>query len=420
MPTDSLELKVTVEKPRAWARRLTITVPADRVQRQREEVGRRLAQRIRIPGFRKGKVPQHVVERSYGPAIDQEAVERVVKDAFREAVERENLHPITQGEIENIDYRAGEPLTFDVHFEVRPEIELERLGGFEVKRERAEIGDADVERVVDRLRAEHAVWKPVEGESPAERDMVDVEVTPLREGGERGETRRYQLVLGEGQALPEIEEAIRSLQPGGEGEFVVHPPEGATDEHGQPIGEHKVQIRLLAAHRPELPEADDEFARSVGDFEGLEALRSAIRSDLEREADAEADQQLNRQLIDLILEANPFEVPDSMIDRYLEGLLRPREGADPERVAEMRAAARPAAERALKRMLVIDRVAELEGLHATPAEVDARVEEIAQRTGRPAAEVRAQLAKGGRLEAIAEEITETKVFDYLKSLSTIA
>lgn len=411
MAQDSLDLKIAIEEPRTWARRLIITVPAERVQRERGEVARRLAKRLKLPGFRKGRVPAQVLERKYGPAIENETVERVVGNAYREALRAEGLEPITQGSVEEVDYQPGSDLTFRVAFEIRPQIQLERLGGFQLVRQRPEVRDEDVDRVIARLREEHAAWRPVEDAAPEDGDAVEVELTEL--GKPEPKPERYRLVLGRGQAVPEVEALIRGLKPGEEAEGVV--PVAGED----PAREETVRVRLLAVRRPELPAIDDEWARSLGDFEDLAALRARIKEDLQRDADAAAERELRRELIDRIVEANPFEVPDAMVEQYLDGILQPREGVDAQRLAEAREAARPAAEQAIRRMLVLERVAKLEGLEATPAEVDARVEEIASRVGRPAAEVRRQLGRNGRLDALADEITEEKVFDYLKGLSTV-
>jgi len=411
MAQETSNLKIAIEEPRTWARRLTITVPAERVERERGEVTRRLAQRLKLPGFRKGKIPAHVLERRYGPAIDSETVERVVGNAYREALRAEGLEPITQGSVEEVEYKPGSDLTFRVAFEIKPQIQLERLGGFQLVRERPEVRDEDVDRMIERLRAEHAVWRPIEDAAPENGDAVEVELTELDRPEPKPE--RYRLVLGQGQAVPEVEALIRGLKPGEEAEGVVPVTSDGTTR------DETVRVRLLAVRRPELPAVDDEWARSLGDFEDLATLRARIKEDLQRDADAAAERELRRQLIDRIVEANPFEVPDAMVEQYLDSILQPREGADAQRIAEVREAARPAAEQAIRRTLVLDRVAKMEGLEATPAEVDARVEEIASRVGRPVEEVRRQLSRSGRLNALADEITEEKVFEYLKSLSTV-
>ena len=161
MATDS-NLQVSVAEASAWGRRLTITIPAERIDAEKRSATKRLAGRARLPGFRKGKVPASIMEKRFGPAIENEAVEKAIGAAYKEAIEREGLRPITQGAIEQFDYKAGEDLTVNVQLEVRPEIELERVGGFAVRRPAAETSDEQLEQVLERLREEHASWAPLE------------------------------------------------------------------------------------------------------------------------------------------------------------------------------------------------------------------------------------------------------------------
>jgi len=411
------DLKITVEKPAAWARRLTITVPAEAVQRERETTTRRLAGRIRLPGFRQGKVPRTVVEKRFGQAIEQEAIERLINDAYREAIRRENLQPITQGAIDHIHYHAGEDLTFHVDLEVKPEITLDQIGGFTIKRETEPVTDEAIDRVLERIREQNAEWSPIADETPLIGDMTVVEITPL-DGEAAGTTRRYQLFLGEGQARPEIEELVRLLKPGEEREFEIDLPENADDPASE-VRKHHLRIRLVEAQRPRLPEVDDAFAQKVGAFDNVEMLRAAIREDLEKEASVAADRAVRQRLLDRIIEANPFEVPGSMVDRYLDQMLRIGESGENEQVRQLREAARPAAEQALRRMLVVEEIAEKEGLKPTAEDVNARLEELAKRNNREPSEIRAQLKKDNRLGELEDQLTEEKVFEYLLSLSTI-
>jgi trigger factor len=411
------ELKITIEKPATWSRRMTITIPAERLEQEKQSTARKLAQKIRLPGFRKGKVPAQVLEKRFGPAIEQETIERVVGEAYREALQRENLQPITQPSIDNLDYQAGSDLTFRVDFDVKPEIELNRLGGFQVRRQVQMVTDEAVDRVLQRIRDQHAVWQPVPAESPVVGDMAVVEITPI-EDGQPANARRYQIFLGEGQVRPEIEERIRTLTPGETQEFRVDLPENA-DDPNSPFKEHHIRVHLAEVQRPQYPALDDEFAKGLGQFDTMAALREQVRGDLEREAEAQSYEQARRELLDQVLQANPIEVPGSMVDRYLDQVVRPRKNEDTSRISELKQAARPAAEQAIRRMLVIQRIAELEGLEPDSAEVDAQYEELAQRHGRSQRDVRAQLKKEGREHEVEEQLTEDKVFRYLESLSNI-
>jgi trigger factor len=411
------DLQVEIHNHGSWGRHLTITVPADRLEAERHSAAKRLAQKVRLPGFRKGKVPAQVLEKKFGGAVEQEMLEKVMGAAYREIIQREGLQPISQAAIENVDYQPGQDLKFDVHFEVRPEIELNRLGGFTVRRPPVDVGDDAVDRVIQRLREEHAQWQPLEaGEALVMGDMAVVEITAL-DGASANQPRRYQVQLGQEQVRPEIEEAIRTLAPGEQGEFTVDLPEGEDETSLKP---HLIRVNLVEAKRPQYPELTDEFAQGLGAFESVAALRERVREDLQKEAESEAERAVRHDLISQIVDANPFDVPDSMVNQYLDQMIRPRKGEDPARMEEFKQAAYPGAQQALRRMLVIDRVADLESLRATPNEVDQRVEDIAGRVGKSVDELRAQFQKSGRLGELEEQITEEKVFEYLKSLSTMA
>lgn len=420
MATEAPELKISMEKPAAWQRRLTITVPAEMIAAEKKQAVQRLSKRARLPGFRAGKVPAAVMEKRFGAAIEQEAIEKVIGDAYKQALETENLQPITQGSIDNIDYQPGTDLTFNVELEVRPEIELERVGGFTVLREQPTVSDEQVDEVLQRLRDENATWTSKSDDTPVSGDMATVEITPLDDATslEPTKPRQYQVVIGQGQAVPAVEDAIRTMKAGETAEFDVDLPENGEDPNS-PTRPHRMRIHMVEVKEPQLPELDDEFAKSLGEFEDLATLKSRIREDMEKETSREAERGVRMQLVQQIIEANPFEVPSSMVGSYLERLMPAREGADAERMNEARQQMWPAAEQALKRSLVVERVAEMEALHATPAELDAKIDEFAERVGRPRGEVLGQLRKSGRLDEMEQEITEEKVFQYLKSLSDI-
>ena len=432
MPAETSDLSIAVQEPSAWSRRLAITVPADRVQRLRGEVTQQLARTARLPGFRKGKLPTTLIERQFGASIDQETVDRTIQNAYKEALESEGLSPITQGKVDKIEYRRGEPLSFEVELEVRPEIELARTSGFTLQRPALDVTDEDVESVLARLRDERADWKPLpEGQKPALENRVTVEIIAHAEdenGKADEEPRTYRFVLGEGQAIPSVEEAIQTLATGEEGDFDVRFPDDFPDEErrGQ---EQKLHIKITEASFKVLPELDDEFAKQIGEFDDLAALRTRIMDDLQADSTQRADAEVRRQLTEQIIEANPFELPNSMVERYLDEITGHSHDGDhqhhhtPEEEAEIaqaRAGLRPQAEWSIKQILIIDSIAEAEGLRATQDDIDQRVEELAGRHERTPTEVWLQLEKAGQLEVLEREITEQKVFQHLLSQNTVA
>jgi trigger factor len=413
MTIEASRLRIDLQERERWRRTLNVTVPAELVREEREQVASKLAKRIKLPGFRSGKIPASVVEKRFGPALHQEMLNRVIEQAYREALRVESLNPISEGEVEKVQYEPEQDLSFTISFDVRPVIELGRLGGFQVQRPRVTAGEEDLARVLERLRRQGGAWRPVDSGQPQRGDRVGVTVARLDEGVE-SQQRSYDLVLGEGDALAEVEEAIASLEPGMTGEFDIPIRDDAAGDQTQSL-----RITLRDRRVLDLPDLDDAFARSLGDFEDVAALQARVRDDLEREAAQQAEAGLRARLLDQVVDANPFEVPRSMVDRYVDSVIGETKGVDPERLAALKEQLRPEAEAAVRRALVLERVADQQGLRPTEAELDQRIEELASRSSSSPAEVYARLQKSGRLEAMEREITEQKVFDFLKEKSRI-
>lgn len=420
MTIDASRLRVSIEEQERWRRVMSVTVPASIVQEEEQRAAKQLASRAHLKGFRKGRVPAKLVENRFGGTLRREALDKLIGAAYREALTAERLRPISEGEIEDIEYQPAQDLTFAIAFDVEPVIELTRLGGFAVERTLRPVTDDQVTAVLERVREQNGVWRPEESGSPADRDLVSVRILRIGDDGEPldgAEWRDYDFVLGQGDAIPDIEAAIKGLETGGTGDFDATFPDDFPDE-GRRGTVERVRIELGGRRVLDLPALDDDLARQVGDFESLDDLKAKIRSDMEREAQEAAESGVRSRLLDLLIEANPFEVPRSMVDRYATAVIGDQ-GIPEDRQAEVLDRIRPEAERAVKRILVVDRVAEKEGLSATDDEIDARVEEIAGSNQSTAAKVYAELQKAGRLEAIERNLTETKVFGFLKEHSKI-
>src|ERR671920_952919 len=289
--------QITVEKTAedSASKSLRVTVPVDRVREAEARALKYYAQRARLPGFRPGKAPDTVVRKRFGDAIRQTILEEVIRESWETAKSNESLKPITDPSIRNLKFEDGSPIEFELHVEVRPELKLERIGGFRIERRVPPVTDEAVAEQLARIQEHKATWIPIEGTKPAPGNMVRVEVAPI-ENGVAGPAQPHDLVLGENQAIPELEEQIMSLLPGESTEAEVKFPEDHPDEsrRGQ---SRKVRITLHEVKRQELPPLDDALAREAGDFESLDALRAAVRQDLEREAAREADSEVRRSLI---------------------------------------------------------------------------------------------------------------------------
>ncbi len=417
MSIDAANLEVSLEEGERWRRTLRITVPSDLVEAERQIALKKLSSRLKLPGFRAGKVPRSVVEKRFGPALEQELLDRVVGEAYREVLRERALRPISEGEVHGVDYEPQADLSFQVSFDVAPQVELARVGGFKVQRPTSAVGEEEVEKVLERVREQEGTWVPTEEGHPEEGDMVSVRIQQVEEEG--AEPRPYEFTLGKGEAIPDVENAIRTLEVGASEEFAVSFPDDASEEGAGEGPEQRLRIFLDARKQLELPELDDTFARSAGDFESLDELRARIREDLKAEAERESEAKLRGALLEQVLAANPFEIPESMIDQYVRSTLGNPEDLSEERLQEAKEQLRPRAVQGVKRFLVVDRLAELHDLKATEDEVDERVEEIAGRSDSSPSDVYGRLQRSGQLDHLEREITERKVFEFLKEQSTI-
>jgi trigger factor len=410
--------QITVEKTAedSASKSLRVTVPVDRVREAELKAVKYYAQRARLPGFRPGKAPEAVVRKRFGDAIRQTVLEEVLRESWETAKSTEGLKPIADPSIQNLKFEADSPISFDLLVPVRPELKLERTTGFRLERRVAPVTDEAVSEQLARIQEQKASWIPVADAKPSPGQMVRVEVAPI-ENGTPGPAQPYDLVLGQNQAIPDLEERIMTLQPGESAEAEVKFPEDHPDEsrRGQT---RQVKVTLHEVKRQELPSLDDAFAREVGDFEGLDALRTAVRTDLERESAREADAQVRQSLLGQIVEANRVEAPESLVHRLMHGYAEMYR-VPPEQLPQFEQQFHTVAEAQVQRDLVLDAVTEAQALRATEAELDERIARMAEARGVSASEVYGQLQKANRLQELERSITEEKVFDYLLSQSTV-
>lgn len=411
-----MDIQITPMQSEGVQRHLQVSVPVDVVRAAEEKAAKRYATQVRLPGFRPGKAPTAVVRKRFGDAIRQAALESLVEDAYKTVVEREQLDLAGQPHIHDLKFEDGEPLTFTIHAEVRPKLELERVSGFTVTRPSEEVTDEMVTEQLDALREQRAAWSPTE-DRPMPGDMVTVLLATGEEGEELPEGKEYHLVLGTGQAIEPVEEVIMETEPGKTVERPVKWPDDFPDETQRGTTK-RVRVDLRDVKRKTLPALDDDLAREVGDFDSLDALRTAVRTDLEANLKREAESQLRQQLVDQIIDANAFDVPTSWVDRLALAYADAYQVPETERerfVQEFR----PMAERQVRRDLVIDAIAEGEKLTASEAEIDDRVAEMATSRDMEAGQLYASLQKAGRLPELERSITEEKVFKHLLEQNTV-
>ena len=411
-----MDIQVLSRKSDGVERRLQISVSATRVADARERAARRVAQQVRLPGFRPGKAPAAVVRKKFASEIRQEALETLMREAYAAVIETEKLEPVTEPHAHDVKYTEGEPLTFELHCEVKPVIELPRLGGFRVKRPVPAVTRDMVNAQLAHLREQRATWAPVD-ERPREGDMVVVQLAVADASGAIPEGKEYRLVLGAGQAIAAIEELVRGVAPGGTAEQLVQWPSDFPDE-AQRGASKTVRVTLSEVKRKALPALDDAFARELGDFDSLETLTKTVREDLETAAAREADAAVRGALMDEIISANAFDVPPSWVRSVTGAYAEAYRVPETER-EKFAGEFRTTAERQVRRDLILEAIAGREKLAATEADVDEKVAEMARKRSADPGQVYAALQKAGRLREIERGITEDRVFAWLLAKSTV-
>jgi trigger factor len=411
-----MEIQITATKSEGVERRLQVSVPPARVAEARNKAAGRVAKQVRIPGFRPGKAPTAMIRKQYAQAIDQEAVEALLREAFETVLSKEKLELVTQPHAHDVKFGEDDGLSFELHCEVRPEIKLEKLSGFRVMRPKDAITDEQVQEQLDQMRDQRAAWQPAEGK-PLEGDLVTVMLATADEDGTMPEGKDYRLVMGAGQAIAPIEELVMTLAQGETKEQMVKWPEDFPDEAQR--GKSKmVHATLTEVKRKSLPALDDAFAREMGDFESLAAFTAVVKKDLSESAVREADSAARTQLLDEIVTANPFDIPPSwvkqMVQAYAEAYKIPQE-----EFLKFADEIRGMAEKQVRRDLILDTIAEREKLAATEGDVDDKVAELAGARGIEPGQLYASLQKAGRLRELERSITEERVFTWLLGQSTV-
>ena len=416
MTVDTSDIQITPTADEPGTKTLKVEVPVERVKAAEQRAANEYAKRVKLRGFRKGKAPLAVVRKQYREAIREQVLRDLIGESWKAAVEQESLKPIADPGVRELKYEDDTPISFDLLVDVMPELTLDRVGNFKLTRTETPVTDEAVEQQIEEVRLQRASWVPVEGTQPADGHLVSFTMATLEEG-EDEEEKQYQLLLGSGQAIPDLEQLITTLQPGESTESSVRYPDDFPDEakRGQP---RQVRVTLTDVKQRDLPELNDDLARELGDFDSVEALRRAVHEDLEANAKREADADVRRQLIEQIIEANDVQAPDSLVRRALSAYAQSYQVPD-DQLERFTSEFRPIAERQVLRDLIIDHVAKDADLAATEADVDERIEELARRRDTEPAKLYASLQKSKQLPEIERGLTEERVFTHLIEQSEV-
>ncbi|RFA30477.1 trigger factor [Alkalilimnicola ehrlichii] len=314
-------MQVSVETTQGLQRRMTVQVPSERVDKEVESRLRSLSGRVRLDGFRPGKVPLKVVKKRYGEQVRGEVLGELIQSTYGEAVTQQSLRPAGAPEIDPKQIDAGQDIEYVATFEVMPEVEVKGLETIEVERPQVEVGEEDVDRIVENLRKQRANFVEVERAAQAEdRVVIDFkgEIDGKEFAGNEGSDVPVQ--IGSGQMPKEFEEGLEGLKAGDKKDIDYSFPENFPDKDiAEKTATFHVEVKKV--EEPQLPAVDDAFAEQFGITDGgVEKLRENIRESLERERDQAVQAKVKPQVLDGLAEANEVELPQVLVDGEISHL----------------------------------------------------------------------------------------------------
>lgn len=399
---------------------LEITIPVEEVDRETARVVEDIRKRVRLPGFRPGKVPLDLIRKRYSEDIRQQVVENLVPRFFRQRAEKEDLQVVGNPSVTDVHFHRGEPLRFKAEFEVSPSIELGEYRGLTVVYEDPVVTGDDVARRIEELRIQKAEYRNLDPRPAADGDFAVVALESL--AGVEGEPVKQDEIMlhvGDESTLPAFSENLRGMTPGEEKEFDVSYPE---DYAGERLAGRTVRFRakLTAIRERELPELDDAFAQDLGDYQNVEELREAVRKAIFREREFLAQQLAKSQLVDKLVESHQFPVPEAFVDRQIENTVAQAladRGVDPRKIKldweKLKESQKDRAVRDVKASLLLDRIADREAIYTTNEEIDRELQRLARQEREPVAAMRMRFEKDGTLRRMALRIRTEKTMNFL-------
>ena len=402
-------------------RSLEIEIPLDEVERARERVTNSIKERVRLPGFRPGKAPVSMIQSRFESEIRKEVLDLLLPEAFQNRIKKEELKVVGQPDVSELHFVAGQPIRFKAEFEVAPEIELGAYRGLPVKYEEPTVTDEEIDKRLESMRESKAEY-PNQDPRPIENgDYVLVHLKSLS-GLAEAIDQDVQVQVGAEDTLPEFNEHLIGASPDDTKEFDVTYPEDYAQERlsGKTV---RFQLTPKFIRKKELPNLDDEFARDLGDFQSLSELRDAVRRSIFNEKQYLAQQKAKEELIDELVAAHDFPVPEVYVDRQIENQVRMQlhnlagRGVDPNSIkldwAKVKETQRDKALRNVKASLLLEKIADREAIAATKPEVDGEIQRIAKQEREAVPVTRARLEKEGGLSRIVGAIQTEKTLQFL-------
>jgi len=418
--SDLLEhVQISVKDQGPTRKEIQAEVAASEAGREHERILEDYALRARLKGFRQGKAPKDVVKRMFGAEIQHAVIDALIPRVLGDILEAKDIHSVGVPVVENVAYDEGGPLKFQAVVETWPDFELPSYKGVPVKKPEVKVAEDDVAHALDDLREKAAEYVPVEGRGVANGDYAVVEIQ-----GRDARTKRLMpvekvvVLAGHEGNDSAINDNLAGLAPGQERTFRHTYP---ADHKARKLAGKEIEYRLKvdSIKEKKLPEANDDFAKTLGEFDTIAAVREKIREEIRASRDQAARRETADEVLKTIVDRAVLELPPSVVadeaEAVLKSMLQSAQGRPvaPEVLESLRGAARTQAETNLKRHLLLRRIADVEGIRVTDEDVDREIQALARANGIPLAKARESFAQGDRLDDLRSNLLVRRTVDFL-------
>ena len=410
-------MQVSVEATSELSRKMTVTVPEEKISQQVNSRLQSMSGKVKIDGFRPGKVPQAVIKKRYGEEVRQEVVSDLLQSSFYDAVREQKLNPAGAPQIKANKIAEGEGLEYEATFEIIPDFVPMPLETLEVKQFASKVDDSDVDRMLERLGEQRKTFEAVERASQKDdRIVIAFEGTHDGENFTNGKTENFPVIIGSGQMIPGFEDKLIGLSAGGKTEFDIEFPKEYPNEKLSGSTAHFV-IEVARVEEPKLPVIDAEFVKGFGVESGdIAELRQDIKSNMEREMNRALKNRTKSSVMDQLFERNTLQLPEVLLKDELEELLKPyRESARKHKQdldeAALKEQLAPLAKRRVALALILGKVIDAHGVKVEDARVRQAVEDLASSYEDPQEVVRWYYADKTRLREIENMVLEDQIVD---------
>ncbi len=412
----------------ATQKTITIEIPVDIVDAEINRVAKGYTKQARIPGFRPGKVPTNLVKQRFKEQILHDVAHGLIPRAVDEALQERGIEPVDTPNIKDVALEEGQPLKFTANIETVPPFDVGDLSTIEATRHAHEVNDEAVEKTLQNLRQRGAKFEPVEARAVEDGDTVVLDIERKDAEGKPDRHEDVSLELGSPANPPGFDAQLLGLNSGETKSFTIHFPEDyAVKEMANTDVDYTVTVKDI--RRKVLPELDDEFAKDLGAFESLAALRDRVRDDLQQESEEHARQHLRTDVLKQLSDRVTFDLPPSLVEREMDRRIEEfasrlmQQNVDPRQAGidwgQFRESQRDPARASVASALALDEIARREGLTVSAEDVDKEIERFAVRAGRTPAALRAQLEKEGSVARLATGLRREKAVDLVLSRARI-